>query len=467
MTSANSSSSSEGSVEKWSILVAIGLGTFMSALDSSVVNAILPVMRVSLNSDVAAIEWVVIAYLLTVSGLLLAFGRLGDLRGHKPVYSLGFIIFVISSALCGLAPNAGILVAFRALQAIGAAMLYANAPAILTKTFPPQQRGQALGLQATMTYLGLTTGPSLGGWLADIFSWRAVFFINVPVGLLALFLVLRFIPSDRPKGNVEPFDITGALIFSAGLVSLLLGLNQGANWGWTSPLLLVVLATALILLGIFVRVEIRNPFPMLDLGLFTRRIFTASVSSAVLNYICLYSVLFLMPFYLIQGRGLTSSQAGLLLTAQPIVMAIAAPIFGSLSDRIGSRLPAVLGMLVLAVGLFLLSRLEPASHWGSVSLALAVAGLGTGMFVSPNNSALMGSAPANRQGIASGMLAIGRNVGMALGIGMAGAILSTFSLPDSASSLFAAIRIGFMVASGVAVLAALVSAVRGNDHQNG
>ena len=236
--------STERANRKWWVLVAIGVGTFMSALDGSVVNTTLPVIRNAFGSDVATIEWVVTTYLLTVSGLLLSVGRLGDLRGHKQVYITGFVVFLLSSALCGMAPTAAALVGFRGIQAVGAAMLAANSPAILTKNFPASQRGRALGLQATMTYLGLTTGPALGGALAGWLGWRAIFYINVPVGAVALALSARFIPSDTATERRERFDLSGALSFLVGLVLLLLALNQGHAWGWISPLLVTTVAAS-------------------------------------------------------------------------------------------------------------------------------------------------------------------------------------------------------------------------------
>jgi EmrB/QacA subfamily drug resistance transporter len=453
------------------VLLAIGVGSFMTALDGSVANIVLPVLSQAFNSDVATVEWVVTVYLLVVSGLLLSFGRLGDLRGHKPMYVSGFLVFVLSSAMCGLAPTAAVLIICRALQALGAAMLLANAPAILTKSFPSNQRGQALGLQSTMTYLGLTVGPSLGGWLTSQLNWRAVFYINVPVGLLALWLTLRFIPRDPAAENVERFDAVGAFIFMAGLVALLLGLNQGHAWGWMSLAILALLASAAILLGVFLFVERRVAGPMLDLSLFRARVFSASAASAVLNYICLYTVLFLLPFYLIQARGFDPAQAGLILTAQPIIMALAAPISGTLSDRIGARWISTPGMLIMAVGLFLLSRLGPQAPPGIVALGLAVVGLGTGMFVSPNTSALLGAAPLHRRGIASGILATARNVGMVLGVGLAGAIFTTVQAQGqvlgSPTATFDGIHMGFLVAVGVALLGALTSAVRGRVGERG
>jgi EmrB/QacA subfamily drug resistance transporter len=445
---------------KWLVLIAIGTGSFMAALDGSVVNTILPILRTSFNSNVATIEWVVTVYLLVLSGLLLTFGRLGDLRGHRSIYVWGFGIFILGSALCGLAWSAAILVVFRGLQAIGGAMLASNSPAIVTGNFPAEQRGRAFGLISTMTYLGLTVGPSLGGWLTQTFGWRTVFYINVPVGLLALTLGLLFIPRDSPAESGKRFDLPGAVVFMSALTLLLLGLNKGADWGWASAPVLVLLGGALVFMAIFILIERRSPDPMLDLSLFRVPLFSTSVASAILNYICVYSIIFLMPFYLIQGRGLNPAQAGLLLTVQAVVMAIAAPISGAFSDRVGSRRPGMLGMGVLAAGLFLLSRLGVDTGLPLAAFGLAVAGAGTGTFISPNTSALMGSAPRARQGIASGVQASARNFGMVLGIGMAGAIFTTHLAQNSINSFYTGIQQGFLAAAVVAVLGVVMSAIK-------
>lgn len=445
---------------RWWVLVAVGTGSFMAALDGSVINTILPVIRQAFQADVSTIEWVVTIYLLTLSGLLLTFGRLGDLRGHKAVYVWGFAIFVFSSVLCGAASSVEAMILFRGIQAIGAAMIASNAPAILTANFPAERRGRVLGLQATMTYLGLTVGPSLGGWLTHSLGWRSVFYVNVPVGALALTLSLLYIPRQAPAEAEQRFDLTGAAAFLAGLTALLLALNKGSEWGWSSPFILALFATAFIILTIFIHIEKRSNWPMLDLTLFRQISFSASTISAILNYICLYSVTFLLPFYLIQGRGLNPSETGLILTAQPIVMAIAAPISGTISDRIGSRLPGMIGMAIISAGLFTLSRLTQATPLWMATLGLAIAGLGTGIFISPNNSALMGSAPKNRQGIASGVLAASRNVGMVLGIGLAGAILTTRLQPEVPASLFEGISAGMQAASGIALLGIISTSVK-------
>lgn len=432
----------------------------MAALDGSVVNIILPVVRTAFNSDVATVEWAVTVYLLVLGGLLLTFGRLGDLRGHKSVYVWGFGIFAVSSALCGAAPSPVMLIIFRGAQAVGGAMLASNAPAILTSNFPSTMRGQVLGLASMMTYLGLTAGPSFGGWLAQEFGWRSVFYINVPVGTLALILSLVFIPKDSPLPSKQRFDLAGALLFMAGLTMLLLGLNKGADWGWASIRVLSLLSGAIVLLILFIMVEHHSPAPMLDLSLFRVPLFSAATGSAILNYICIYTITFLTPFYLIQGRGLNPAQAGLLLTAQPIIMAIAAPISGKLSDKIGSRWPGMIGMGLLSIGLFLLSSLGARTSLWYTGLALAVAGLGTGIFISPNTSALMGSAPRQRQGIASGVQAVARNVGMVFGIGLAGAIFTTHLALGTPEALYQGIDQGFVVAGGVAVLGIIVSAIK-------
>jgi EmrB/QacA subfamily drug resistance transporter len=431
-------------------------------LDGSVVNTVLPVINSSLAGNVATIEWVVTIYLLVLSGLLLSFGRLGDIRGHKTIYVLGFVIFITGSILCGFANSVLLLIIFRGSQALGAAMIQANSPAIITKSFPSSQRGQALGLVATMTYLGLTIGPSFGGWLATQFSWRSVFFINIPIGFIALWLSVQLINIDHTKKIHERFDYLGAFTFTAGLVILLFALNRGHQQGWLSPTIIGSFLLAIVMLGLFLLQETRTTSAMLDLSLFKSKIFSISALTAVLNYICVYSILFLMPFYLISGRGYSPAEAGLLLTAQPIIMAIIAPISGSLSDKIGTRTPVVAGMLTLAFGAFLLSKLDMLSSQPQIILSLGIAGLGIGTFISPNNSALMGSADRNRQGIAAGILATARNMGMALGVGLAGATFTTIIGKNGVNDnplLFHAIQTSFLITAFVATFGGLFAGV--------
>ncbi|MEN6457893.1 MAG: MFS transporter [Thermoguttaceae bacterium] len=445
---------------KWWVLLSIGIGTFMSALDGSIVNVLLPIVRREFACEVAAVQWTVTVYLLIVSSLLLTFGRLGDLRGHKLVYGAGFTLFVLGSALCGASPSLGALVAFRGLQAVGSAMLLASGPALLTMNFPGNQRGQALGLQATMTYLGLALGPTLGGWLAHAFGWRAAFYANIPVGAVALACGMYFIPSRRQAETAEPFDNRGALCFTAGLVALLLALGQAHEWGWQSTPVAALAVASIGVLALFVVIERRTRHPMLDLSLFRSRVFSAAVAAAVLNYVCTATIAFLLPFYLIQGRGLDPARTGLLLSVQPLVMAVTAPISGAVSDRIHSTLPSAIGMGVLAAGSVLLSLLGPHSSYAHLITASCLTGLGTGMFISPNNSALMGAAPRPRQGIAAGVMATARNVGMAIGVGVAGAVVSTMMAFHPHGTLADAVAPAFRVAAIAAALGGLTSLVR-------
>lgn len=452
---------------KWGVLVAVGIGTFMTALDTSVVNTVLPVIGQNFDKAINTVEWVVTIYLLVLSGLLLSFGRLGDMRGHKTIYLSGFVIFMAGSFFSGAAPSVFFLIASRGLQALGAAMLAANSPAILTKSFPMEQRGQALGLQATMTYLGLTAGPSLGGWLASVFGWRVVFYINLPVGMVAIWLSYRFISADTNHERSERFDYSGAITFLLGLGSLLLGLSQGEEWGWSSLPILALLLSAIILLAVFISIEKHTTHPMLDLSLFRQLSFSMTAASAVINYIGVYSSIFLMPFYLIQGRGFSPAQAGLILTAQPIIMAIIAPVSGTLSDRIGTRIPAVVGMAVLSAGLYALSRLTATSSILVMMGSLAIVGLGTGAFISPNNSALMGAAPTSRQGIAAGILATSRNFGMVLGVGIAGAVYTTVLSHASATgnviqkgAVFPALSTSLLTAALITLIGIVTCMVR-------
>lgn len=450
----------------WQVLVAIGFGTLMSALDASVVNTVLPLIKVGLLASVETIQWVVTSYLLGLSGLLLTFGRLGDARGHRKIYLLGFGVFLAGSVCCAAAGGIGTLILFRALQSLGAAMIVANSPAILTATFAPDRRGLALGAQATMTYLGLTLGPSLGGWLADQYGWRAIFLINLPIGAAALLASWKFIPPDPRRTEApEPFDIAGAILFLAALVSLLVALNQAHDWGWGSPASLLLFASGAAAAAAFVAVERRKPHAMLDLSLFRNRTFSSAVGSAVLNYVAVSSIIFLLPFYLIPGRGFSASHAGLLLTVQSLVMAVVAPISGTISDRVGSRAPAFFGLLLLAFGLYLLSRLDASTSTTAVAAALVATGLGNGIFVAPNNSALMGAAPKGRQGIAAGTMATARVAGMALGVGVAGSVLTTMQRgtagADPLSRLFAGVDAGFLVACAVAIAGSAVTMARG------
>ena len=328
--------------------------------------------------------------------------------------------------------------------------------------FPPEQRGRAVGIQATIVYVGLATGAPLGGWLTDALGWRSVFWVNVPLGVAALALGWRVAPADSPAGRQEPFDLAGSAVYVLGLGLLLVGLNQGPAWGWASPATIGCLLLAGLLLGAWVWLELRLPSPMIDLRLFRQRAFSAPVLSAMLCYASL-SATFLLPFALIQGRGLSPAQVGLILTCQPVVMAVTASISGPLSDRIGSRAPATAGLLLVSLALFLLSRLQGSTPIWQIAAVLLFTGLGIGLFTSPNSSAVLGAVPARRRGVANGVLGTSRTLGMVLGIGVAGAVYTTALGAAGApgpEAILGAAGAGLLVGSGIALLGALASATR-------
>jgi EmrB/QacA subfamily drug resistance transporter len=355
------------------------------------------------------------------------------------------------------------LVAARAAQAAGAAMLAANSPAILTNAFPEQQRGRALGFQATAVYLGLAIGPPLGGWLAALFGWSAVFLVSVPLGLCALVLAFCVIPHDtRVPSRGERFDLQGTALFTAGLVLVIVGLNQAHAWGWASPVLIACLVLGGAAFAGFVAVERLAASPLLDLELLETRAFTASVVSATLNYASLFAMIFVLPFYMIDARGLSVAVAGIVLTVQPLVMALTAPVSGIVSDRIGARLPATAGMAIIAIGLGLLSRLAIDTPLATITAILLLIGVGVGLFSSPNTSAALGAVPRPRRGVASGVLATARNVGMLMGIGIGGAILtsmlSSAGVAAGPEAMVEATNVGLLCAAAIALVGALTSA---------
>jgi EmrB/QacA subfamily drug resistance transporter len=311
-----------------------------------------------------------------------------------------------------------------------------------------------------MVYMGGMIGPTLGGWLTDTFTWRAVFYINLPIGLVALVLGAKFIPREIPAKKPERFDFLGAALFLATFSVLLIALNQGHAYGWGSPYIAKMFLAAALLMAVFVLAESRTRSPLLDLSLFRAPVFSLSAASAICLYIAMFSTVFLVPFYLIQGRGLSSSSAGMLITIQPVLTMVFSPVAGAISDRVGTRWPATLGMAVMAVAMYLLSRLGPTSSLVFVAAAIATAGLGIGIFVAPNNSTMMGSAPKHRQGIASGVMATSRQIGMVLGVGISGAIFTTLTRTHTSAAFFSGIQVSFLVASAVSCLGCITSGVQ-------
>ncbi len=407
---------------KWAILAAVMLGSIMGPLDGSIVNTVLPSITEHFETDISVAQWVPTVYLLTISCLILLYGRLGDMIGYRTVFLSGLAAFTLTSVLCGASQSIWMLIAFRALQGLAAGMMMSVGYAIVTTAFPPSERGKALGIYAISIAVGLGLGPTLGGLIAQHLSWRYVFFVNVPIGITAVFWGYRIIPQSVRKAG-QRLDIWGATTAFVFLTSLLLYANRGDGWGWTAPASIVLLATALVSGVTFIWIEKRAAQPMLNLSLFANRVFAFANLSALLNFVATYAVVFLTPFYLSIVLGYDVLRIGLVMAASPVATLVVAPLSGALSDRIGTRPLAFCGMCLSAVGLILLSRLQASSNALDVAWRLAIAGAGAGLFGSPNNSAVMGSVPMVHLGIASGILAAMRNVGMVLGIAVAGAVL--------------------------------------------
>lgn len=450
---------------KWWTLIVVGVGTFMSALDGSVVNTALPIIGKQTGAPFSSLEWVILIYLLTVISLLLVVGRLGDIHGRKGFYMAGFIVFTAGSALCGLSPTIVSLILFRGFQAFGAAMIFALAPAVLTSAFPASERGRALGMQATLTYLGISTGPALGGLLTHHFGWRSIFFINIPIGLIII--PLGYLALKRDHGSArQPFDPAGAVTLAAALSCLLFALSKGQALGWGSPAIVATAALSVAAFVGFIAIETSVKHPMLDLGLFKNHTFSASTFAAVMNYIASTSVTFLMPFYLIGASHCRVDVAGLQLMATSVVMAMVAAPAGWLSDHIGVRIPATLGMAITVVGLLLLRTLGPGAPPLAVVTHLGLIGLGIGLFTSPNNSAIMGSAPESARGVAGALLAAARNTGFALGTALAGMLylqrlhILELGTPEP-TAIAAAMHHATTIIACLAITGVIASAVRG------
>lgn len=410
---------------KWLILAAVSLALFMGTVDGTIVNVALPTMVADFNTNFPTIQWVVLAFLLGLSVLMLSVGRLADMLGKKRIFMIGLVIFTIGSALCGLSPTVYVLIGARLIQSIGAAMLLALGVAIVTETWPSEERGKALGFSAGVISLGIVVGPTAGGLIIAALSWHWIFFVNVPLGVLALLAVWRYVPPLRPKSTEERFDFLGAAVFGIGLLALLLGLTVGQTTGFTKPGILALFAGAAIALVGFVLIERRVRYPMVDLNLFRNLQFSLNLTTGALTFVAIAAVVFLLPFYLELALSLPVAEVGLLMASTPLVLAVLGPLSGSLSDRFGTRPVSVVGLAVLLVGYLVASTMNATTTPMGFIWRMLLIGMGMGIFQSPNNSAIMGAAPRNRLGIASGMLSITRTLGQTAGIALLGALFAS------------------------------------------
>jgi EmrB/QacA subfamily drug resistance transporter len=412
---------------KWLSFAAISCGVFLATVDGSIVNVAMPTMVRELNSNFPSVQWVVLAYLLTIVLLLPIVGRLADMYGKKHIYTLGFIFFTVASLLCGLAPGVGWLIAARVLQAFGASMVMGLGPALVAESFPVTERGKAMGLIGTVVSLGVIAGPTLGGVLIEKLSWHWIFFVNLPVGLLGAFLGFRSIPDTKPQGE-SGFDFPGSAALLVFLLCLLVGLTHGQTAGFLSWQVLSLFAGAIIGLALFIYLEGRARFPVIDLRLFRHREFSAGLGVGTMLFIGFSGTMFLLPFYLENVRGLTPSQTGLALVVHPIALGIVAPFAGAVSDRWGPRNITLLGLAMLVGGIIGLTTLGPETSVMGYILRILPVGFGFGLFQSPNNTSILSSAPREHWGVASGLLSISRVFGQVAGISIFGAVWAASTL---------------------------------------
>jgi EmrB/QacA subfamily drug resistance transporter len=443
------------------------LGTILGPIDASIVNVILPTITRSFSASMAAAQWIPMAYLLTIGSLVLMFGRLGDIWGYRRIFLTGMAGFVAASGLCAIAPGMRWLVGFRVLQGLAAGMTMAVPLAILTRTFPASQRGRVLGTYAISISVGLAVGPSLGGFLAAAFGWRSAFLINLPIGLTALALASRVLP--EMAGRPGRLDVAGAAAALGALSSFLLFVNRAQQAGFTA-VTAAILTVAAALGGLFVGIESRTPEPMLRLGLFRVRALSFGSLAALFNFMSQYVVVFLTPFLLQRVLAAGPGRVGLIMTAFPLSVLCVAPFAGALSDRIGTAGLAFAGTSVCAAGCALLADVPAGAGAREVAWRLVVFGVGTGVFQSPNNSAVMGSSPREHLGVVSSLLGTTRTVGMTLGVAAAGAVLYAFVpagvlrsavlAPAQAAAFVAGVRHAYAAGVAFAALSALCCLVR-------
>ena len=422
--------------QNWLIFLMVAIGIFMATLDGSIVNIALPSIMADFEVPLATIQWVTMIYLLTVTSLLLSFGRLSDIRGRRIVYSLGLCLFSIGSLFCGLAPSAHWLIGARFFQGLGAAMTMACTPALLVDTFPEKERGRAIGMMGSVVASGLTAGPVLGGLLVHYFSWQAIFYINVPIGLLTaagVFFLLKGSKADITRP--ETFDWSGAVLLAILLGSLLMAITHAYDWGYFSLPTLTLLGVSILAAACLLFVETRVRHPILSRSLFAIRLFSMPIMAAVILFVCLFTLVFFMPFYLIHPAGYPVNVVGGIMACIFVSLFIVSPFSGALFDRIGSRLLCTLAMAIIACSLFSLSTIPANASFFSIIWRLSLAGIGTAIFLPPNSAAAFNAVSPENRGVASATVAAARNLGMVLGVAIAGAIFNSvfYKLSDGLS----------------------------------
>ena len=419
----NHSPGSTGSRYKWLSLAAVGLGVLMATIDISIVNVSLPTLVQTFRTDFPTIQWVILSYVLVITSTMLSMARLGDLVGKKKIYLLGLIIFTFGSFLCVLSPSVYWLIGFRALQGFGAVMIQSLGAALVTEAFPARERGRALGVIGGIVSVGLALGPPVGGLIIGLASWRWIFLINIPIGFLAFGATGLFIPSLKTKRGEHRFDILGGLVLLVTIIAYSLGMTMGQHLGFRNAQVLLVLSGAGLGLGLFIRVEKKSSAPMLNPQLFKNALFSINLIMGWLVFIVLGGT-FILPFYLELVKGYPTEKVGLLMMVVPLSMGLISLAAGALSDRFGPRGITLAGLLLLVVGCLSIADLSvETTVWGYIFHLLPL-GLGLGLFLAPNNSAVMGGAPKEHLGVASGLLALSRTMGHTTGIPLAGVLFT-------------------------------------------
>lgn len=399
---------------KWAILFTVLVMTFMVTLDSSIVNVALPVMQKELGVGLGEIQWVSSIYLLMTCAVLLIFGRLGDIYGKVRFFQVGVVVFSVGSLLCGMSTSFEALVAARAVQGVGCASAMANNMGIITEAFPARERGRALGLLASFVALGMMCGPVLGGFIVSALSWEYIFLINVPVGIASLLVGFKTLPSFTPQARELKLDVAGSLLIVPGMLLTFVAITLLE--GGFSPLVGAMLAAGIALLAAFVAVERRAETPLVVLSVFCDRAFLVNMVCLFISFVAIGVYELMTPFYLQDARGFSPDMAGLIFCIIPLANAVAGPISGAVSDRIGCERPTCVGLLVFAIGLALVGMLGEDSGIPVILACLGLASLGTSIFQSPNNSLIMGSLPTEALGFGGSFSALARYLGMAIGI---------------------------------------------------
>ena len=406
-------------------MATVALGTIMGTMDASITNISFPILTKTFGVSITTIVWVSLAFILASTSFLLILGRAGDVFGRKRLYLGGTVVFTLGLIFCALSQNISQLIFFRVVQAFGAAMSMACGAAIVTEAFPQNERGLGMGLLALSVSVGLISGPVLGGFLLEWLDWRSLFYMRIPVGLIVLLMAQVFLKKDHRRIEKIRFDLLGTFFSSGGLACFMIGVNQLNRFGLKSSQFYLLMGLGLLSLIIFIFVEKQALDPIVDLSLFNNRIFSAAVASLFLMFLTYSAYILLMPFYLLQGIGLTPSKAGVVMTIVSMMALIVGPISGKLSDRFGQARFATLGALVTILSFGLMLLFDDKGRMIDIIPALSLAGLGMGLFQSPNNSSIMGAVSPERLGTASAMIAASRQVGISIGMALSGTIYSS------------------------------------------